>query len=167
MPVDKAIDHWRIATFTFAMVLLFQLKLLKVRVIASWTRIRFSWELVQQLDGQVGLPPGQRQEAEEEPQRPVGEQQTSLRLDLSAVISITSCWTKWSLFYIGSLWLSLLCYLFLLSGCSESKTAIIERQVKTTTCNLRTLLLIIFASHHQMNRVWRVVFFISRRDWVR
>ena len=95
MPVDKAIDHWRIATFTFAMVLLFQLKLLKVRVIASWTRIRFSCELVQQLDGQVGLPPGQRQEAEEEPQRPVGEQQTSLRLDLSAVISIiTSCWTK-------------------------------------------------------------------------
>ena len=90
MPVDKAIDHWRIATFTFALVLLFQLKLLKVRVIASWTRIRFSCELVQQLDGQVGLRPGQRQEAEEEPQRPVGEQHISLRLDFPVVLSLVS-----------------------------------------------------------------------------
>ena len=86
--VDKTIA---IANITFStMAILLKIQLLKVWVGAAWTRVRFSWELVHQLDRQVGLRPGHRQETEEEPQKPVGEQQTSLWWDLPAVLSLIS-----------------------------------------------------------------------------
>ena len=86
--VDKTIA---LANITFStMAILLKIQLLKVWVGAAWTRVRFSWELVHQLDRQVGLRPGHRQETEEEPQMPVGEQQTSLWWDLPAVLSLVS-----------------------------------------------------------------------------
>ena len=155
------------------MAILLEIQLLKVWVGAAWTRVRFSWEPVHQLDRQVGLRPGQRQETEEEPQKPVGEQQTSLWWDLPAVLSLVSHQTGWYLYCFASLWRSQhlgiqstvrwgvkqssllqssdswsLSYLFLLSGYWGRKTVIIARQVKTNACNLMTPLLIILASHH-------------------
>ena len=88
------------------MAILLQSQLLKVRVSAAWTRDKFSWELVHQLDGEVDLRPGQRQDAEEEPQTPVGEQHISLRLDLPAVLSLVSLQTGWSFYCFVSLWWS-------------------------------------------------------------